>query len=52
MRRGVRFKMKRDYSVSECGVVDDDKLRGMDESERMKLVDDRLYRVRQHNFLF
>jgi len=50
MRRGVRFKMKRDYSVNECGVVDDDELRGMDESERIKLVDDRLYDMWQRRW--
>jgi len=31
MRRGVRFRMKRDYSVNKCGVVDDNELRGKDE---------------------
>jgi len=32
------------------GVVDDNELRGMDENERMKLVDDRLYDMWQRRW--
>lgn len=46
----MRFKMKRGYSMSECGMVDDDELRGLDENEQMNLMDDKLYDVWQRRW--
>lgn len=43
----MRFKIKRGYSVSECGMVNDDELSGLDENERINLVENKVYDVWQ-----